>query len=161
MSVTMTKFGDWTKAGVTLRNLHPKIEAFAKERMREDAEQFVKNIQNKIDTQMFNKRYPPLADSTIHAKGSDDFYKQTEDLRDGFGVRNIKSRKGEITVFAGASPWKTHKPSGMKMSDLMITLEYGNGHIPPRPLIRPTWDEMSQECINKWLKMNEKIFTED
>lgn len=152
----MTKFGDWSKAGTVLRNLNPKIKEFSEKRLREDSQQFVDALQNKIDTQVFYKRYPELAESTVRLKNSEDFYRHHRDLRDGFTARKVRSSENQITMFAGASPWKRH-PSGLSMSDLMLTLEYGNHHIPPRPLIRPTWDSMEQEIIQKWRAMEEEV----
>jgi hypothetical protein len=38
----------------------------------------------------------------------------------------------------------------MKFSDIMIWLEYGTDAIPPRPLIRPTWDEIEPVLKQHW-----------
>ena len=38
----------------------------------------------------------------------------------------------------------------LKFSDLMIWLEYGTDKIPPRPLIRPTWEEIEPILKEHW-----------
>jgi len=83
-----------------------------------------------------------LSERTIELKGGDDtIYVETGFLRDNLQVRRIKSVKNGVTIFVGASAWQ-RTPQGLKFSDLMIWLEYGTDKIPPRPLIRPTFDEL-------------------
>ena len=54
-----------------------------------------------------------------------------------------------VTFFIGANAWTT-TPSGEKFSDLMIWLEYGTDKIPPRPLVRPTWEEIEPIIKEHW-----------
>ena len=91
-----------------------------------------------------------LADSTIELKGGDDtIYVETGELRNGLTVRRIKSTAKGSTIFVGASPWKRHS-GGMKMSDLLIWLEYGTDKIPPRPLVQPTLEEVEDILKEHW-----------
>lgn len=151
----LVKTGDWQKAGAVLKALSSggAVTNAFKAVLQEDGELFLEKVIEHIDKQDLD--WTPLAESTIELKGGDDtIYVETGYLRNNLSVRKIKSSKNGFTLFIGASPWKTHKPSGMKFSDLMIWLEYGTDKTPPRPLIRPAWDEVEplikkhwQECL--------------
>ena len=125
--------GDWNKAGIFFKNLAVKLKPAFEAQLYEDGEFVLKTMKDHIDKQDLN--WTPLSEKTIELKGGDDtIYVETGQLKDGLVVRRIKSTVKGSTIFVGASPWKRHE-GGMKMSDLMIWLEYGTDKIPPRPPI--------------------------
>lgn len=151
----MSKFGDWTKAGIILQNLTANIYPAYKAQLHEDGELLLKTIINHIDKQDLN--WVPLAESTIQLKGGDEtIYVETGYLKDNLEVRRVRAPKNGVTLFVGASAWKT-TPSGLKFSDLMIWLEYGTDKIPPRPLIRPSWEEVEPMLKNNWQELLQKL----
>ena len=90
------------------------------------------------------------AKRAISLKGGDQtIYVETGYLKNNLQVKRIKSVAKGITIFVGASAW-TRTPEGIKLSDLMIWLEYGTDNSPPRPLIRPTWGEVEPILRNNW-----------
>lgn len=147
-----SKFGDWTKAGEILQVLStgsivPAFEA----QIKEDGELILRTIKEHIEKQDLN--WTPLSQHTIELKNGDEtIYVETGFLRDNLKVRKVKSPKNGLTYFIGADAWTTHKPSGLKFSDLMIYLEYGTSRIPPRPLIRPTMFELESVIRKHWEK---------
>lgn len=141
-------YGDWSKAGVILKRLAVNLNPFAKGMLYEDGQLVLETIQGHIDKQDLN--WIPLANSTVRAKGSDDIYVETGSLRNGLTVRKIKSSKDDLVLFVGASPWKRHAPSGKKMSEILIFLEYGTSRIPPRPLVEPTFEEVKSKIQKEW-----------
>lgn len=148
----MKKYGDWTKAGIVLnsitKNLYPMFQAV----IDESGNIALKRMKEHIERQDLN--WKPLSEYTIKRKGNDTIYVETGFLKDNLAVRKIKSKKDEYNIFIGASAWKRNK-EGIKLSDLMIWLEYGTNKIPPRPLIRPTWIEIEpiiKELFEKELK---------
>lgn len=143
-----TMYGDWAKAGVVLKRLAVSLNPFAKGMLYEDGQLVLETIQGHIDKQDLN--WIPLANSTVRAKGSDDIYVETGSLRNGLTVRKIKSSKDDLVLFVGASPWKRHAPSGKKMSEILIFLEYGTSRIPPRPLVEPTFEEVKSKIQKEW-----------
>lgn len=149
----VSKFGDWAKAGQILQVLSsgtivPAFEA----QIREDGELILNKVKQHIDNQDLN--WTPLSPRTIAMKnGSDTIYVETGFLKDNLKVRKVKSPKNGLTFFIGADAWTTHKPSGLKFSDLMIYLEYGTANIPPRPLIRPTMNEVESTIKNHWREL--------
>lgn len=146
MSLRLT--GDWNRAGVHLRNLAVKLKPAFEAQLYEDGEFVLEKMRDHIDNQDLN--WTPLAERTVELKGGDDtIYVETGQLRDGLVVRRIKSTVKGSTIFVGASPWKRHE-SGMKMSDLMIWLEYGTDKIPPRPLVQPTIEEVKDILKSNW-----------
>lgn len=143
-----TMYGDWSKAGVVLKRLAVHLNPFAKGMLYEDGQLVLETIQGHIDNQDLN--WTPLAKSTVRAKGSEDIYVETGSLRNGLTVRKIKSSKDDLVLFVGASPWKRHAPSGKKMSEILIFLEYGTSRIPPRPLVEPTFEEVKSKIQKEW-----------
>lgn len=146
MSLTLT--GDWNRAGVYLRQLAVKLKPAFEAQLYEDGEFVLEKMRGHIDSQDLS--WTPLAERTIELKGGDDtIYVETGALRDGLVVRRIKSVAKGSTIFVGASPWKRHE-GGMKMSELMIWLEYGTDKIPPRPLVQPTIEEVEDILKSNW-----------
>ena len=144
----MSKFGDWTRAGVVLQGLSVNLVPAFKAQIEEDGKLILKRLLDHIDAQ--DLPWTPLAERTIELKGGDQtIYVETGYLRDNLQVRRIKSVANGITLFIGASAWK-RTPDGVKLSDLMIWLEYGTDKIPPRPLIRPTWEEVEPILKDNW-----------
>ena len=148
MSVTLQLTGDWNRAGIYMRNLAVKLKPAFEAQLYEDGEFVLEKMRGHIDSQDLN--WTPLADRTVELKGGDTtIYVETGQLRNGLVVRRIKSTAKGSTIFVGASPWKRHE-SGMKMSELMIWLEYGTDKIPPRPLVQPTIEEVESILKDHW-----------
>jgi hypothetical protein len=144
----MSKFGQWTKAGVVLQalqlNLYPAFVA----QIQEDGELILQRLLGHIEAQDLS--WTPLAKSTIELKhGDTTIYVETGYLSENLEVRKIKAPKNGFTLFIGASAWKKTE-EGVKLSDLMIWLEHGTDKIPPRPLIRPTWEEVRPIIQEHW-----------
>lgn len=155
MSISIKKYGDWSRAGAVLRGIQVNLFPAFTAQITKDGDLILKTLQGHIDRQ--DLPWVPLSRKTIEMKnGNDTIYIETGWLRDNLSVRKIKSSKKDFSIFIGASPWKTH-PSGVKFSDLMIWLEYGTNKIPPRPLIRPTWDEVEPVIKESWRGILEDV----
>lgn len=149
MAVSMSKFGDWVQAGVVLQSLQTKLAPIAEAQLRSDGELILNRLREHIIYQ--DLKWTPLSETTIRLKnGYDDIYIDSGFLYDNLEVRKVKSSKGNLTIFIGASPWSYHPEAKAKLSDLLIWLEYGTDKIPPRPLIQPTWDEIEPIIKNNW-----------
>jgi len=146
LSLQMT--GDWKKAAILLKNLQTNLAPFMDGTLYEKGEFVLERLKEHIDRQ--DLMWTPLSQRTVQVKGDNRIYIETGYLRDNLVVRRLKSTVKGSTIIIGASPWKTHKPSGEKMSDIMIWLEYGTQHIPPRPIIRPTFDEIKPLMEKEW-----------
>ena len=146
MSLQLT--GDRNKAGLYMKNLAVKLKPAFEAQLYEDGEFVLEVMKDHIDNQGLN--WTPLAERTVELKGGDTtIYVETGQLKDGLVVRRIKSSTKGSTIFVGASPWKRHE-GGMKMSELMIWLEYGTDKIPPRPLVQPTIEEVKDLLKEHW-----------
>lgn len=156
MSLTLT--GDWNRAGVYLRNLAVKLKPAFEAQLWEDGQLVLDTMKSHIERQDLN--WTPLADRTIELKGGDDtIYVETGALKNGLTVRRVKSTAKGSTLFIGASPWKHHE-GGMKMSELMIWLEYGTDKIPPRPLVQPTIEEVEDLLKKHWKDLMKELIKE-
>lgn len=156
MSLQLT--GDWNRAGVYLRNLAVKLKPAFEAQLWEDGQLVLEKMRGHIDNQDLS--WTPLAERTVALKGGDTtIYVETGELRNGLTVRRIKSSTKGSTLFIGASPWKRHK-GGMKMSELMIWLEYGTDKLPPRPLVQPTIEEVEDLLKKNWVDLMKELVKE-
>ena len=148
MGLTMKKYGDWARAGAVLRGLSKNLTPAFVAQLKEDGELVLEKLQGHIDSQDLG--WAPLSEHTIALKGgSETVYVETGFLRNNLKVRKVRSPRNGVTFFIGADAWTT-TPSGEKFSDVMIWLEYGTDKIPPRPLIRPTWEELEPIIKEHW-----------
>lgn len=146
LSLQMT--GDWKKAAILLRNLETKLTPYMEGVLYEKGEFVLEKLKEHIDRQDLN--WTPLSERTVVLKGGDKtIYVETGYLRDNLVVRRLKSTVKGSTIIIGASPWKTHE-NGEKMSNIMMWLEYGTDKMPPRPLLRPTFDEIKPLMEKAW-----------
>lgn len=146
--IQVTSTGDWHKCGVLLKALATKLMPVCKAKLYENGKVVVETMQEHIDKQ--DLPWEALSDTTLRLKEDERIYIETGYLRDNIGVRKVKSSANEVAYFIGASPWKTHKPSGEKFSDIMMYMEYGTVTQPPRPLVRPTYKEVKDELKEEW-----------
>ena len=148
----LRQFGDWARAGVVLRVLSSNgiVPAFSAQ-IKDDGDILLNRMVEHIESQ--DLKWTPLSKKTIELKNGDDtIYVETGFLKDNLKVRKIRSPKNGVTYFIGADAWTTHNPSGLKFSDIMVYLEYGTSKIPPRPLIRPTLNELEAMIKDHWKK---------
>lgn len=151
----LTLTGDWNRAGVYMRSLAVKLKPAFEAQLWEDGQLVLETMQKHIDSQDLS--WTPLADRTVELKGGDTtIYIETGQLRDGLTVRRVKSSAKGSTIFVGASPWKRHE-GGMKMSELMIWLEYGTDKLPPRPLVQPTIEEVEKVLKSNWKQLMQEL----
>lgn len=140
--------GDWNKVGLHLKNLGVKLRPAFEAKFYDDGEFVLEKMRGHIDSQDLS--WTPLSPKTIELKGGDTtVYVDTGQLRNGLCVRRIKSSINGSTIFVGASLEKSHE-GGMKLSDLMVWLEYGTDKMPPRPLIQPTVEEVTDILKDHW-----------
>lgn len=147
MKAYMSKFGDWTKAGVVLQKLSVNLCPAFKAQLEEDGNLVLQTLVGHIDAQ--DLPWTPLSERTIAIKGNSTIYVDTGYLRNNLKVRRVRAPANGLTLFIGASAW-TRAANGVKLSDLMIWLEYGTTKMPPRPLIRPTWEEVEPIIKENW-----------
>lgn len=138
-----------------MRNLAVKLKPAFEAQLWEDGQLVLDKMRSHIDNQDLN--WTPLAERTVELKGGDDtIYIETGALQSGLVVRRVKSTVKGSTLFIGASPWKRHE-GGMKMSELLIWLEYGTDKIPPRPLVQPTIEEVEDLLKSNWKDLMEEL----
>lgn len=140
MSLTMSKTGQWSLAEKTLNRLavtlFPEFQAY----IDSAGELFLERVVGHIDAQDLS--WTPLSQKTIEAKGGKStILVETGFLRNNLKAMKVSSSSNTYDIFVGALNNVQH-PSGMSLSDLMIWIEYGTDKMPPRPLVRPSWEEV-------------------
>ena len=149
------KYGDWDKVSKVLHGLSINIFPMFEAQISEDGELYLKVVREHIEAQDLD--WEPLSERTVELKqGNETIYVDTGYLRDNLEVLKVKSDANSSTMFIGASEWKT-TPKGEKFSDLMIWLEYGTDKMLPRPLLRPSWEEVSPIIKDNWRKLLEQL----
>lgn len=147
--------GDWNRAGLHMHNIAARLRPEFEALMLSDGQFVLEKMRGHIDSQDLG--WTPLTEHTIELKGGNStILVETGALRDGLIVRRVKSSASGLTLFIGASPWKSH-PSGMSMSQLMIWIEGGTSRMPPRPLIKPTIDEVKDILQSHWVDLMKEI----
>lgn len=147
--------GDWNRAGLYMQNLAVRLKPAFEAQMWSDGQFVLEKMRGHIDSQDLG--WTPLSPHTIELKGGDStILVETGALRNGLTVRRIKSSVSGSTFFIGASPWKHHE-GGMSMSQLMIWIEGGTNKMPPRPLIKPTIEEVEDILKNHWVDLMKEL----
>lgn len=140
MKLSIKKTGAWDKVPKILNGLRKNLVPAFVAQIQSDGELYLQTIIDHIDRQDLN--WVPLSERTIELKGGDDtVYVETGFLIDNLKVLKVTSTKKKVEFFIGA-PNTVRTSEGVKLSDLMIWLEYGTDKIPARPLLRPSWSEI-------------------
>lgn len=147
MAIGASKFGQWTQAGIVLQGMYRAAYGSMAYELRQQADLLLERMLEHLERQDLN--WPALSPETIKRKvdNKDKILIETGELKSKLKVRKIATKTDRFTVFVGADAWERHR-NGLKMSDLMIYLEYGTDNMPARPLMGPTWEEMKPGVKN-------------
>ena len=148
MPYILEKVGDWDKMNAYFSNLSSRYlqEAF-EDKLREDGNLLVEKIKGHITSQDLG--WSPLAESTIRKKGGSMIYVETGSLLASIQAKEVFGG-GDLTIQVGA---EGGHPSGESASQILEWLEYGTHKMPPRPLIRPTFEEMQDTLKSGWSEL--------
>ena len=148
MSFSFSSYGDWSRAGVAMRALSTNLLPAFTAQMDSDGNFVKTSLIQHIESQDLG--WTPLSERTVALKhGDTTIYVETGFLKNNLKVRKIRAPKDGYSLFIGANPWTT-TADGMKLSDILIYLEYGTDKIPARPLVRPTWDGIAPIIKANW-----------
>lgn len=137
--ITTTLTGDWGKLAKKLVSLPSNIKRGKKEGLDRVGELTVNTVQGHIASQDLG--WSPLANSTIKQKGNDTILVETGTLQDAI-THNVVD---DNTIFIGAKQG-TKYPSGEDINDVLKYHEFGTMKEPPRPLIRPSYNEVKPQA---------------
>lgn len=170
--MSMQKYGDWARAGAFLANWAPNSVDECQKELRDQAEKFKKIVLGHIERQ--DLPWVAFSPNTIRSKKANKtiHYVETHEFRNSMEVRKIKSSAKDVVIFAGFSPWATHTSGGysIKMSSIMEMNEYGfvglskSGKrygIPPRPLLRPSYDEAEKNFKADMYRLGNRLVRGD
>lgn len=145
MPYILEKVGDWEKMNSFFNKLSSDYlqDAF-KDKLREDGDLLVEKIKGHIISQDLG--WTPLAESTERKKGGSMIYVESGSLLNSIQAKEVQGN-GDLSIQVGA---EGGHPSGEDASQILEWLEYGTHKIPPRPLIRPTYEEMQSTLKSGW-----------
>ena len=148
--------GDWDRAVFSLQNLAKKLNPSFKSDFDSDAEYVLETLKNHIVRQDLG--WVPLSEHTIQLKGgSKTIMIETCTLLNSFEVKPVSGN--DYSLFVGVDSGS--HPSGEDVQDIMMWLEYGTDKMPPRPLIRPTIEEVEDEIKKHWRELFEDLLKGD
>lgn len=151
----INKFGDWSKVSAILQALSKNITPAFSIQLKKDGDFILEKITGHIDAQDLS--WTPLSEVTIMLKnGNDTIYVDTGYLRANLKAIKVRSSRSGITFFIGASS-QNITPYGVNFGELMVWLEYGTDKIPPRPLMRPTYEEVKDILKKNWANLMQEL----
>lgn len=165
MTVNGRKTKDWSVVGHLVRDAILYGEQ-GLEIAESQSERFLEEVKKIIQQQNPSpSNWEPLAESTQYRKAAQGYplktYIETGSFIDGLRTRKVKGKKDEVKVFAGASPYETHAPSGLSMEQVATYLEWGTSKIPARPLFMPARARLlplfKSEYRNWWRRMKLRV----
>lgn len=130
-SVSFTMVGDWDRVEASLKALGPGIAASAMYGQQNAAEKFVKNLKSNIRSNRFNNPYPVRGNSSGVPLIDTETY-----------INNIKAFRSGGRYFAGIKRGVKNHKGTKELSRVAAFLEGGTRKMPPRPVWKPTYDEM-------------------
>lgn len=144
--------GDWNKAISALSNLANNIKPEYTAQLDEDAELVLKKLQGHISAQDLG--WAPLAESTITLKAGDStILVETGTLRDSMKVKRVS--QGDVAFFIG--PDGSEPRTGVSSQQLMLWIEGGTDRMVPRPLIKPTFEEVRDILKKHWKQLLKEL----
>lgn len=150
MAMSLTVSGDWDRLNRTLQNLS-QMGAMFKGQITEDGDFVLEKLKGHIASQDLG--WTPLSPHTVALKGGDTtIYVETGALMGGMQAKRISWGGADVAVLIGIEPGAGH-PSGYSMADIMGWMEYGTSKQPPRPLIRPTYEEVKGILMDNWKQL--------
>ena len=151
--LTLELTGGWNAAINLLSKLVRDIKPEYTAQLNEDAELVLKKLQGHIDAQDLG--WAPLSDTTVALKGGDTtILVETGTLRNSMKVKRISA--GDIAFFVG--PDGTEPRTGVSSQQLMLWIEGGTDRMPPRPLLKPTLDEVKDILKRHWKEILKGLF---
>lgn len=154
-ALSLERFGDWAKANIVLQTLATCLTPAYVAQLQADGDFVLQEIKRHIEEQ--DLTWSPLSENTRKrqaVQGEDAIYVDTGFLYNNLRVLKVKSKANGATFFVGADAHVT-TPTGSKLSDVLIWLEYGTLDMPPRPLIRPTWEDVKPVLKAHWTELLE------
>lgn len=161
--MSFKKTGDWDKAVKILGGSMPyQLARELKRATEKNALLLVREIQRGIRKQApGGKPFAPLAESTIHQKGSSKALIDT-----GFLVSSITQKIVGDSAFVGLLRGTVNK-KGENLVNIGAVMEYGatinhpNGAtitIPPRPFLHPTMEKHKDAVVQNYVEAISKVF---
>lgn len=132
--------GNWKGVIKLTNNLDKDLMANSKDYLKDESKQIQDAIKNVINNQTQN--WTPLKSDTVKKKGSSKMLIETGQLVDSITV--IPQSDLEYII----APEGNHS-SGLSNSQLAIYHEYGTEKVPPRPFIRPVFEENAPQVVSE------------
>ena len=136
--------GRWNEIGKILTLAPFRIETNAETQMRECGEIYLQAV-DEVVAQGGNPPWKPLSRKWVRQKGHAGFYTYQGEFMSKLSLRRVRVRKDHFRIFAGASPYKRHEGSGLRLDYLADVLQDNFS----RPLFGPAWERAKHEIAEK------------
>ena len=138
---SLQKDSGWKSTEKVLTSLKKNMYSEIKKYVQEVGDEAVQIIRRHIEMQDLG--WTPLSPVTVQKKRSSDAWVETGTLKESVKTIVEKDDGKDFSLFVGV-PRNGYNADGTSLADIAYYLEYGTVHIPARPLIRPTTEEVQQ-----------------
>lgn len=158
MSMNIEFTGDWEKLFTLAKNMQKHYKAFIEVTLNEQGKITLNRILDHIERQDLS--WKPLATSTIQLKGgSTEIYLDTGGLYNAFTSSDVQGKgTKDMYVTVGVQEGARTK-EGVPYERILFWMEYGTDKMPPRSLIRATWEELQPQFEKMWQDVMKEFFT--
>lgn len=132
--ITTKLTGDWNRLANKLRSLPSDISQAKELGLQKAGNETVKTVKGHIERQDLG--WSPLDESTIKQKGHSKILVETGTLASHIDVTEVS----KDSIFIGAK--NATYPNGEDVNDVLKYHEFGTETEPPRPLVRPSFNEV-------------------
>lgn len=132
--------GDWNKLANKLTSLPSDIAQAKEQGLEKAGDETVKTIKGHLERQDLG--WTPLDESTIKEKGHSKILIETGTLASSIKLTEVS----KDAIFIGAND--TSYPNGESVNDVLKYHEFGTETEPPRPLVRPSFNEVQPKVKN-------------
>lgn len=137
--MTTTLIGDWNKLANKLRSLPSDIKQGKQQGLERVGKLTVETLKGHVARQDLG--WAPLDEDTIKQKGNSDILIETGSLLSNLQLQEVN----QDAIFVGANSNVTY-PSGANMNEVLKYHEFGTEKEPPRPLVRPSYNEVQPKA---------------
>lgn len=132
--------GDWGKISLLVNNLPKDLIPQAEKLQNTEAYRVANDIKSSLLNQTLG--HVDIKQTTKDQKGSSKILVETGELANSITVQNL----GDKMLI---SPQGSHH-SGLSANELATIHEYGTETIPPRPFIRPTYEDNKDTVVDNF-----------
>ena len=139
--------GSWGKVSLLVNNLPKDLKTQAERLQESEAQRIANDIKNSLFNQTLN--HVDIKQATKDGKNSSKILIETGELANSISVIDMGDK---IYI----TPQGNHH-SGLSANELATIHEFGTDRVPPRPFIRPVYEDNKAEVVDNFEDLIENV----